>query len=157
MVLLRVDGPDNITHRIECLLRDAIDLGNVLRHSSLLPSQLFAEHFAQYSDLRQARPDVIVQICSYMSANVGYLNQTVHAVADHFVNHQTNEKHSEQYKPPASPNRRRNRKQDRSRLDTRFSRRVHGPHEEAISTRREIRIVHRALLCRSTPIRINTF
>ena len=64
MVPFRVDGPDDIAHRVHQLTRDAGDIGQRLGELRLRPIHLPVGDLAQDGDLRKAGADVVVQVCS---------------------------------------------------------------------------------------------
>src|SRR6185503_11273208 len=74
MILLGVDGPDDVAHGVDQFTRS---VGNHRQLRSVLAVATILNHFAHDRYLRQARSDVIVKICSDAAADAFQLAQAL--------------------------------------------------------------------------------
>src|SRR6266536_767838 len=84
MIFMRIDGPNDITHRAHQLRRTRGDLGERLVSGGSLPTDTLANYFAEDGTLRQTRSDVVVQISGDAGAHALQLQQPIDSIP---VNH----------------------------------------------------------------------
>src|ERR1700730_4135876 len=63
VVPFRVNGPNDIAHRVHQLTRDAGDIGQRLREVWMRRIYMLVGDLAQDGDLREAGADVVMQVC----------------------------------------------------------------------------------------------
>src|SRR5437870_4177373 len=69
VILMRIDGPHDITHCTHQLRRTVGDLGERLVDGRRFLTDILADYLAEDGDLRQTRSDVVVQISSDAGAH----------------------------------------------------------------------------------------
>ena len=133
------------------LAGDARDLGQRLLQIVHIARAAPCE-FAQNRDLRQAGPDIVVQVGGDARAHAFEFEQPPQPVAVRRKEEHGQRGSGRQDKPPPHPKRRQNREGNLSRLDAAQTGRVHGADQKPVPAGRQAGIVHAAILRRGTPV-----
>ena len=154
VVSFRVNGPDNIAHRIHQIPRDAGDIGQWLRELRVRRIYQPAGNLAEDGDLGEAGADVVVQVRGDPGAHALEFQQPRDPVAVEPINRRGGDGRGQQLKPPAQPNRRQNHEADGCRLCAGNAFGVDGADQKPVRGRREVGVMDAAGERRRAPTRV---
>ncbi len=157
LVLGWIDGPYDVTHGIHQFPGDAGDPGQRLIDFGGSLADPPANHLAQDGHLREAGPDVVMQVGGNTSADALHGQQLLQAVAVEAVDNQRSQCRFQADKPPPLPDRCEDGKGRDSGPRTCTPVRTHGAYQEPILSRCKAREEDPPLICWSAPMFVTSF
>src|SRR5258706_6854195 len=112
MVLLGVDRPDDVRHRVDEVAGETGDVGQRLLRAPSVPSRVTPRDLGEDRDLREGRPDVVVQVRRDAAADPLDLEDTPEARAVERGGRERDEKRGGPEDGPAAPEGGRDREAD---------------------------------------------
>src|ERR1700674_5145375 len=98
-----------------------------------------------------------MQVCGNSRSYVCHFKYACNAITVEQIDQHSKGKRKQCEKPPALPNRRQDTERESGRRNTEASLQIHRAHEEPVSPRRKVSVVHTALLTRQAPVLICPF